>query len=120
MRFLGLAATLFLSGCATIFGDQAGIMVRPTPADAICKVDNTKVGDIYPPGYTLVNPKVNHIVTCGATGYNDAVVIVNSKWSGWLWGDIIAVPPFGFAVDLVSGNGYKMVPPVVDVTLTKK
>ena len=100
-----------LSGCATIVnGTTQSVSVSTPPVEgAHCKLVNSE-GTWYltSPGSVVVHKTKNDLdVTCTKDGFEDAHVVVPSKFDGTTAGNIIAGGLVGIAVDAASGANYE-------------
>jgi hypothetical protein len=103
---------LVLSGCATIVnGTTQSVSILTTPADAEgakCELRNSEgAWFVTTPGSAVVHKTKNDLtVTCKKDGFQDATMVVPSKFGGATAGNILAGGIIGVGVDAASGANY--------------
>ena len=123
-----LACVMLISGCATIVKDNVYPVTISSVPDADFVVKNLK-------GYPVISGHTPQTVPLVASaeyfkgeeysvlfmkeGYRSSVSTINSKLSGWYWGNFIFGGLIGFLmVDPASGDMWTL-PPSVSGFLTK-
>lgn len=114
MSFSVLAASIAISGCATIVqGTTQSVSITTEPADgAKCELRNSEgVWYLMSPGSAVVHKTKNDLaVTCKKDGYDDATLTVPSKFGATTAGNIIAGGIIGIGIDAASGANYHYSP----------
>lgn len=116
--FIGIY--LFTVGCATVIhgtSQDIGIASSPSGAEAYINPGNVTVTT---PGTVTLKRKNNYTVSFKKEGYESSSATIASTSSGWMWGNILFGGLIGFAIDLISGGGYKLEPNNILVELQTK
>ena len=109
--FIIAAASMLLSGCATIVnGSNQSVTVSTDPPGASCRLSRqTETLGAIPitPGSVQVSKSKNDmVVTCEKPGYLTAVVSRSSSFGGATFGNILLGGGVGIIVDAASGANY--------------
>lgn len=102
---------LGLSGCASIVdgSHQVVSVITPDVKGAKCTMINNK-GTFYvsdTPGTVTVHRSYDPLhVDCTKDGYQDGILVVESKTKGMAFGNIIAGGVIGAGVDMATGSAY--------------
>lgn len=116
---LSLAATLTLTGCASIMhGTSQDVGISSTPTNALVTVDNMPLGNT--PVVAKLSRKDNHIVHLAIDGYAPADLTLTRSTSGWVWGNIVFGGLIGLAVDAMSGGLYNLTPDQLTTQLAQQ
>ncbi len=108
-----LATAVASSGCATIIhggGDQ-NVTFTSSPVGATVTVDNRVIGTT--PTQAELKRKIDHYVTLDLPGYAPQSETLQSKLSGWAFGNILLGGIIGVIVDASTGGMYRLTPEVV-------
>lgn len=115
--FLFLAASVTLSGCASMFGDNTrSVSVNSTPQGASIFVDNVEYGKT-PATITLPNYIYSgRVVTLKKEGFVTQSTSVNTKFQPvGIWNILNG---FGFLIDAATGDIVKIDPTNLNLNLT--
>jgi hypothetical protein len=128
-----LAASIFLSGCATIVGDKTQtIPISSTPSEAKILITDEKGMQVFqgltPTSVTLNKSdgsywgKKNFTVNITKPGYESQVIPITASANGWyIGGNLIFGGLIGwFIVDPLNGAMYTLSPEQITSTLGEK
>lgn len=118
VQIIVVAATLALSGCATVVnGRTEPLGLSSNPAGAEVSIDNGTMKVITPTSIELKRDE-NHTFVFHKDGYQDTSATVTSGTSGWVWGNLLAGGIIGGVVDFATGAAYKFSDDTLSVNLT--
>ncbi|MFP9227612.1 hypothetical protein [Pectobacterium cacticida] len=131
LAVLFATASVFLSGCATIVGDDTQLVqVNSNPSDASFVITNdagkTIVQGKTPQGVTLAKSdgsyfgKQNYQITFSKEGYQPTTLPIKASANGWyIGGNIVFGGLIGWlGVDPFNGGMYTLKPKEVNSTLS--
>ena len=107
IKILGLCATLFLAGCASMFGDNGRqLTIKSNPSGANIFIDGVNYGQtpavINLPNYIWDGEQI----VLKKSGYNDTAIRINSQFQlVGLW-NLLFFP--GFIIDAATGDTVKL------------
>jgi uncharacterized protein YceK len=108
-----------VSGCATIIhGTTEKVGFSSTPAGATVSVDGINSGTT--PTFAQLKRSTDHTVIIDLPGYEKSSFIIESKLSGWFFGNILIGGVIGIVVDAISGGMYRLTPTELAATLNAK
>ncbi len=102
--FVALFSALFISGCATVLGNDADITVNSNPEGAEIWLNGEIVG--HTPATVSVPGDSAPYLTVKSPGYKTAVIPLETGRNGNTYGNFLWGPFFGIAnsIDNLSGN----------------
>ena len=107
ISFLGSAALLLASACATIIhGSKQDVSFLSTPSNARVVVDGVARGNT--PIVVSLSRKDAHVVHLELEGYQPYETTLTHKVSGWVWGNLVFGGLIGLVVDASSGGMYAL------------
>lgn len=111
----GLSLT---TGCASVIhGTRQKVLVSSRPSGADVSIDGRTAGKT--PLEIKLKRKDTHVVVVHQEGYADQETRLDTKISGWFWGNIALGGFVGIAIDALDGAMYKLEPDQVSVQLQK-
>ena len=128
---LALAAPVILSSCASIVGKSSyPVTIQSNPKGADINITDKKGAEVYKgttPAIVTLKAKTGYFskaqydVKISTVGYADQTVPVTFKLNAMYFGNLLFGGVIGMlVVDPLTGAMWKIVDPVVDVTLKKK
>ena len=107
-----VAATIAVSGCATIFeGTSQSVQISTTPPGARCLVDRegARLGEVgsTPGSIRLDKSKNDIVVTCSKDGHQTATIAQSPDFQGTTFGNILVGGGIGAIADAASGANYQ-------------
>lgn len=110
-----ICSIVMLSGCASIVnGRSEEISINTRPSEADCVIG----GVIYrAPTKASLKRNQDYEVKCTKDGYSPVSTRINSKTSGWVWGNIAFGGLIGLAIDYGTGAAYKLRPNELNLAL---
>ena len=110
-------ASILSTGCATIIhgGFDQAVTVTSEPSGAEFRVDPEGVSGTTPATVYLAARR-NHVVTAKAGGHKQARAEVRSRFSKWMFGNVLFGGLIGVVIDL-CGGGYYLTPDAVHIKL---
>lgn len=122
------AAVLLLifgvTGCATLFGGGSSQAVNltsePTAAGFVVKSSSgLQMAQGKTPNTIQLPRKNEYQLEITAPGYQPQTMVLTKGVNGWVWVNLLGPALVGFAIDFVSGAGWKLEPALVNVSLQK-
>ena len=111
---LVICLSLVVSGCATIFSsDPEVISVNSDPTGA--KFQYGAFTGTTPASIAVPRKALTSFATFRKEGYEEKTVPVITGTQGVIWWGILFWP--SLIIDFVTGNAYKLDPPLINVTL---
>ena len=118
INVIALSVMVLLSqiGCASIIhGGHQDIHITSTPTKATVRIDGMKRGQT--PIMANLRRGQSHLVDLSLDGYEEHQVMLDSRLSGWIWGNIIFGWVPGFIIDSVTGAAKELHPESVHAEL---
>ena len=116
--FVVLVGLLFSAGCASIVSETGSTTYFQTkPENARCELHGQDFVRVVntPDSITLPSEASPITVACTAEGYRNTVEMVEGKYDGWIWGNILFGGVVGAVIDGSRGAGKKFPPQVLVV-----
>jgi len=116
-----VAASVLISGCATIFtGTEANVKVNATPAAATIVI-KAQTGQVFYQGEVPAEvklPKKNtYSVEVSLTGYKTQSILIGQNVEGWFWGNLCLGGVVGMVIDWATGGMWDLNPKQIDAKL---
>ena len=105
-------------GCASIVhGGKQNIGIFSTPTDAHVLIDNIPWANT--PLHADLERRSDHVIAISLDGYEPYDAVIESRLSGWVWGNIIIGGGLGLIVDLITGSIKELYPENVHAKLVQ-
>jgi hypothetical protein len=125
-----MTLVFFFSGCATIVStSKYDVPITSTPSDAAISITNKKGIEVYtgktPATVTLRSgagyfSKAEYQVRFSSPGYDDKVATIQFWLNEWYFGNLLLGGVIGMLiVDPLTGAMWKLMTPLLNVTLSK-
>lgn len=116
---ISAAITILCTGCATIFtgGTNQYITIKSDPPGATVTIDGRPDSVGQTPFVTQASRRLGHYIHITKAGYEPMDATLHQEFNPLFIGDVIALPPVGFIVDLADGSFLILRPYELDVRL---
>lgn len=117
LRFAALASLVLSQGCATIInGTSQEVTVRTDPPGAVATIDGGRLSKTTPCGFDLSRGEA-HQVEVAMPGYKTTRVLVESKFGGAIFGNLLLGGIIGAVVDSASSASCYLDPDEIHIVM---